>query len=143
MIEMPRMMSATSISTPTFSWSQVMNFDRFIAYKVSRVSSKSAEEFTNIRIVAAGHLLGRAEKADAMIRQQGDLAPHSERGPNVVRDDDTGDAQLALQLEYEVGDRRGGEGVKSGSWLVVEHDLRVVGHSARDADPLLHSTRQL
>jgi hypothetical protein len=26
----PRIMSATSISTPTFSWSQVMNEDRFI-----------------------------------------------------------------------------------------------------------------
>src|SRR5205823_1823410 len=94
-------------------------------------------------IVAAGHLFGGAKEANATIGEQRDLAPHPERGPYVVRDDNAGDAELALQLENEISDGGGGKGIEPRGRLVVEHDLRIVGEATGDADAFLHSAREL
>src|SRR2546423_921773 len=137
------MISATSINTPTLSWSQVMNEDLLIGYKVFRGSSEPAQEFTNIRIIAAGHFFGSAEEANAMVCEQRDFAAHAKRGSDIVRYDDAGDAQLSLQFEDEIGDRCRRQRIESGGGLVVEHDLGIVGEPARNADSLLHAARQL
>ena len=105
--------------------------------------SESAQEFANVRVLAAGHLLGGAEESDALVREESDLARHSEGGSNVVGDDDAGDAELALQLENKVSDGRRRERIEARSRLVVEHDLGIVGQAARDADALLHAARKL
>src|SRR5438552_6363262 len=143
---MARMMSAMIISTPTLSWSQVMNDDRFIGYKVSpsesgRPRSESTQEFANVGIIAARHFLRRAEESNAVMCQQCDLARHSERRPDVVRHDKARDAQLPLQLDNEVGDGRGRQRIEARSRLVEEHDLGMVSDSVGDAHPLFHSAR--
>src|SRR5260370_38359163 len=54
---------------------------------------------------------------------------------HVVGDD--GDGVLGLELEDELFDLRGGDGVERGSGLVHEKNLRVDGEGAGDAHALL------
>src|SRR5207247_3350982 len=93
---MARRMSAMIISTPTLSWSQVMNEDRFIGYKVSpresgRPRSETAQEFANVGIIAARHFLRRAEESNAVMCQQCNLARPSERRPDFLPHDEAAD----------------------------------------------------
>src|SRR5215213_3361254 len=100
--------SAITMTRPTLSWSQVMNVERFMC------ASQAAEEVADVRVVARRHLLRGAEEADLAVGQQGDVRRHEERRADVVRHDDARDAQLALELLDEAGDRNGGERVEAG-----------------------------
>jgi len=57
---------------------------------------------------------------------------------HVVRHDD--DSVLALELEDEVFDLRGGDGVECRGWLVHEEDFGINGEGTRDAHALLLAT---
>src|SRR3712207_2847951 len=94
-----RIASATSTSTPTLSWSQVMNVERFIL--------EPSEEIPDVAVVARGHLLRRAEENDVPLGQQRDARRHAEGGADVVRDDDARDAELALELHDQPRDGAG------------------------------------
>src|SRR5215208_7303662 len=105
------MASAMTMTRPTLSWSQVMNVERFMrtSARVARCvgGSEPAQEVPDVGIVAGGHVLGGPEEADLPVGQQGDLGRHEERRPDVVRHDDAGDLQLALELPDEPRDRAG------------------------------------
>src|SRR5690349_22585158 len=101
------------------------------------------QEFTEIRIVTASHFFRAAKESDSFVGEKGDLARHAKGRSDVMRDDNTGDAELSLQLDNEISDGCRRQRVEPGRRLVVEHDLRVVGQTASDADALFHSARQL
>src|SRR5687768_6458357 len=141
-----RIASATRMTAPTLSWSQVMNVERFISsLRAGAVAawSEAAEEGADVRVVGPGHLLRRSEEGDAALGEERDVRRHAERRSDVVRHDDARDAQLALELHDQPGDGPRGERVEPRGRLVVEHDLGIVRHAARDADALLHATREL
>src|ERR687883_1953089 len=94
------MRSATTIVAPTFSWSQVMNVERFMWRP-----SESAEEGLDVLVVARLHLFRGAEEGDLVVREQRDERRHLERRADVVRHDDARDAELALKLLDEARDR--------------------------------------
>src|SRR3954470_2914195 len=84
------MPSATRITIPTRSWSQVMVGERFM--------SGAAQEVADVGIVGPGHVFRGAEEADAAVVQHGDVRGHVEYRADVVRHDHAGDAELQLEL---------------------------------------------
>src|SRR4051794_36242839 len=68
-------------------------------------------------------------------REERRLVRHARRLLHVVRDDH--DRELLLELEHEVLDLAGRDGVERGTGLVHEDHVRVDRQAARDAEPLL------
>src|SRR5215210_1905835 len=98
-----------AITSPTRSWSQVMRGERLM--------SGPAQEVAQVLVVRRRHLLGGAEEGDALFVQHGDPRRHAEHGPDVVRDDDAGDVELALELHDEPRDGAGAERIEAGRRL--------------------------
>src|ERR1700724_1094028 len=111
----PRTASATTMTRPTRSWSQVMVGDRFM--------SGAAQEVADVWIVGGGHLFRRAAESNVALAQHGDVGRHVEHRANVVRHHHAGHVELALELLDVPRDRARGERIQPGSGLVVEHDL--------------------
>src|SRR5215216_1163677 len=119
------------------------NFELIPRYRRRSSHSESAKEIAQVLVVASGHLFGSAKEADLSVVQHCNPASHPESRPNIVRDYDTRHSQFALQFNDEVRNCARRKRVESGSGLVVQHDLRVVGHASRDSNPLSHSTAQV
>src|SRR5207245_5101823 len=65
---------------------------------------------------------------------------HAPRLLHVVRDDD--DGQVALELEDQLLDARGGDRIERGARLVHQEHFRLHGQRAGDAEALLLAPRQ-
>ena len=88
-------------------------------------------------------MLGRRVEL-LLVRDLGDLAEVHHHHPvgdvpddvQVVRDEDVGEPEVALQVLEQVEDLRLHRHVEGGDRLVADDQLRVDGERARDADPL-------
>ncbi len=69
----------------------------------------------------------------------GDVADHGQ----VVRDEDVGEAELALEVLQQVQDLRLHRDVERRDRLVADDQLRLERERARDADPLALAAREL
>src|SRR5918996_478558 len=91
----------------------------------------------------AHELLGRPELHDGPVPHDRDPVPEPERLREVVGDEQHRLARLLLQTADLVLHVAADQWVERAERLVVEHDLGVDGERARDADALLHPTREL
>ena len=72
-----------------------------------------------------------------------DVAAELHRLVQIVRDEDDGLPELALQIEELVLQAGADQRVEGGERLVHEQDVGVGRERAREADPLLHAAREL
>src|SRR3990172_2908282 len=84
--------------------------------------------------------LGEADLHQLPEQHEAGVVRHPGRLLHVVRDDDDGIARL--ELEHQLLDLRGGDGVQRRAGLVHEQHIRLDGERARDTESLLLATRQ-
>ena len=80
--------------------------------------------------------------ADAALVQHGDPVADAERAAHVVRDDESGHAQIA-GAHHELVHDGGGDRIEPGGRLVIQNVARLERDGPRDADALPHSAAEL
>src|SRR6266849_392031 len=101
------------------------------------------EELLHRRVLGREDLLGRPHGADLRLPQERHAVGHPERPADVVRYHQTRHAELLLQPLDEAVDHVGIHGVEPRGRLVVQEILGLPRDRPRDADALLHATREL
>src|SRR5215211_1759094 len=91
----------------------------------------------------ADQLLRRAELDDRAVAHDRDPVAQPQRLGQVVRDEEHRLAGLVLEPDDLVLHVAADQRVERAERLVVEHQLRVDGERAREADALLHAAREL
>ena len=80
---------------------------------------------------------------DLAVIQNGNVIAHLFHHAHLVRDDDDGDAELAVDIADQLKDLARGLGIERAGRFIAEQDLRVRGECAGDGDALLLSAGKL
>src|SRR5258706_1437727 len=89
------------------------------------------QEIMDPRVLGA-HQFVQGGYGDRLVHQHGYAVADSEQRVEVVRDDDDGDAERAVEQPDERIDAVRGERIEVGGGLVEEKDARVEGQRSRE-----------
>jgi dTDP-glucose 4,6-dehydratase len=114
-----------------------------LAQQALGVDAAAIHELLRQLALALDQLAGRAFRHDRAARQEVHAIGDAQRARHVVRDDDAGHAETLARLLDQIVDPAAGDRVQAAGRLVVDDDIRLHDHGARQRDALAHAARKL